>query len=180
MTQAAIAICSQSTPPECPCSRTPSGRNISTSRVRLRAITGGGDQRSAVAVDHAQADDALAGRRAAPGQLEIDEIEIADEKADEQRDRHGDQRAAGPADQRENGDIDGKRQQEPDGQIDDEGGEALAVIGDLDRHRHPFGRDDLASLAGAFEKSRGALVRQDRRVGVLCGAHGRVLLPHSE
>ena len=38
MTQAAIASCSQSTPLPA-CNRTPSGMNISTSRVRLRAIT---------------------------------------------------------------------------------------------------------------------------------------------
>ena len=56
-------------------------------------------------------------------------------------------------DQRQHRDVNGKRQQRPDHEIDGEGDEALAVVGDVDRHRHAFGRDDLAlAPAAALEE----------------------------
>ena len=131
----------------------------------------GGPQRAAGAIDHAQADHALARGRSSPGQLEIDEIEIADQKADEQRDRDRDQAAPTQADDQDQRDVDRERQYQPDEQVDDEGNHPLAVVGKLDRDRNPLRGDDLAPLApAAFEEFRSALMRRSALVGQ---RHGR-------
>ena len=57
--------------------------NISTSRVRLRAITADASNGPPPRSIDAQADDALARGRAPPSELEIDEIQVADHEADE-------------------------------------------------------------------------------------------------
>src|SRR5262249_51129765 len=123
-------------------------------------------------IDHAQAGQPLARGGAPPRQLECDEIEVADEKGNEQGDRDRDQAAASHADRRNERNEDRQYEQKPDDQIDDERDHSFAVVRKLDRQRTAFRCDDLAAfVASAFEEVRGPVVRERR------DCHGRRSLP---
>ena len=69
------------------------------------------------------------------------------------RDRDRDQCAAARADRQDDEHEDQDRRHQPDHPVDQEGAEALSVVGELDRERDPFRRDDLAPPpAHAFEE----------------------------
>jgi hypothetical protein len=135
----------------------PIGMKISSSRVRFRA-----------AVDHADAGHALAGRGAAPRQLEVDEVENAQEEQHQIEDAEENDGAQLAGDRYEH-----EREQEhesgreADQQIDQQRDRPLGEFGQFDGERHAFRRDDVAALApvGAQQRSGGGLGRAHRVSG---------------
>ena len=107
-----------------------------------------GQQRSAAPVDHLEVDDALARRGALALQLEVDEVEVPEQEGQEQHDC--DRHRAGSAVQERQAEHEEEQdgRQHPEQEVDQEGDEPLAMVGDIDLQRHPLRRNDLAPVAG--------------------------------
>src|SRR5262249_154316 len=108
---------------------------------------------------------AFAWGRAAPSQLEMNEIKVPYDESDEQHDgepyQGGILASQGEKDQRQ---VDKDRQHEPNEHVDGEGDQPLAVISELDRNWHAFRGDDGALVAAAaFQELGGALMGERHR-----------------